>query len=163
MTRRRLLPALILIVGLAQMTADRLGAPRLAALFLATSVSPAPKVFTTQAGYEAFSTSFVLEVREADGSTRALAITPERYARVLGPYNRRNALGAAIAGAPLLHGEPLLAPMLDGVAVHALCGEGRLLRELGHAPRAKVVAVRLRFRTRPGVVPPQPVEVTCPA
>lgn len=161
MNRRRIIPALLLGLGLTQMAADLAGAPKLAALAFATALSPAPKVFTTQAGYEGFSTTFVLDVVTADGEAHAVRITPERYARVRGPYNRRNAFGAAIAGAPLLRARPELTAMLDDVTQHALCGDAPLLDELGVVRRADVTRVRLSFETRPSVEAPTPMEVRC--
>jgi hypothetical protein len=159
---RKILPLSLLLLGLVQMVADLAGAPRLAALAFASGLSPAPKVFTTQAGYEGFSTGFVLHAHTEDGETRTVRVSPARYAAVLGPYNRRNALGAAIAGAPLLRARPELTPMLDSVAAYALCGDAPLLYELGMRPSARIARVTLELDTRDGVTPPAPVEVPCP-
>lgn len=161
MTPGKVVPLALLLLGLLQMLADLAGAPRVAALAFASSLSPAPKVFTTQAGYEGFSTGFVLHVHTEDGATERVRISPERYARVRGPYNRRNALGAAIAGAPLLRARPELSPMLESVVAYALCGDAPLLYELGVVPGARITHVTLVLDTRAGVAAPEPVEMPC--
>jgi hypothetical protein len=65
------------------------------------------------------------------GQVQEVTITPELYARLRGPYNRRNPYGAVVAFGPLLHARPETRAMFMSVARHALCGEAPLLRELG--------------------------------
>ena len=60
-------------------------------------------------------------------------MTPEVYARLAGPYNRRNAYGAAMAGGPALAADPSLRPMFLAVSRYALCDPAPVLRELGGA------------------------------
>jgi hypothetical protein len=70
---------------------------------------------------------------------RMIELTPEVYARMRGPYNRRNVYGAALSYAPVIPPE-----LRDPVLRHALCGEAPLLRELGIEladQRAPVVVV----------------------
>ncbi len=162
MIRAHARPLALLALGALQMIGATLGVPALSAVARATAASPAPKVFTTQAGYEAFSTRFVVEVEGADGGVASAPLTPERYAGVAGAYNRRNAYGAALAGAPLLRSSPHLAPMLDAVAAHAVCGDAPVLHESGLGARAPR-GVRVEYRTRPGVAAPAPFEVDCRA
>lgn len=144
----------LLVLGLLQIGAAALGAPRLRAAAAATGASPAPKVFTSAAGLETFSSRFVLEWEETDGRVRTLPIGPERYARLAGPYLRRNAYGAAVAYGPVLADARPTRPLLEAVMRHALCGEAPLLRELGLGPDAVRRPVRLRVIPRPGVPAP---------
>jgi hypothetical protein len=117
----RLAPYLLIALGLAQMAGDLTRFLPLKAIAAATNASPAPKVFSAVQGLETYSTRFFLET----GAQRH-ELTPELYARMRGPYNRRNVYGAALAYAPVLP-PGLREPVLR----HALCGEAPLLRELG--------------------------------
>lgn len=148
---RRLAPLVLLALGLLQMTGDaleHLGATRLGpavkGLAAATAASPAPKVFSAVRGLETYSTRFVIEWDEP-GGTRADALTPERYARLRGPYNRRNAYGAALAYGPVLATNPVTRPMLESVLAFALTGEVPLLGELGLDAAARTGPVRVRY------------------
>lgn len=147
----------LLVVGLAQMAGDLSGVKALKGLGAATLASPAPKVFSAVNGYETYSTRFFIEWPTADGRYEAVEITSERYADVVGPYNRRNIFGAALSYGPVL--PPSLR---DPVIRYALCGDGPLLRELGitNAPRS---GLRVRYEPRPGIpVAPVPLLIEAP-
>ncbi|HYI11966.1 MAG TPA: hypothetical protein VEK57_23120 [Thermoanaerobaculia bacterium] len=109
------------VLGVAQMAGDLLGLLPLKGIAAATGASPAPKVFSAVQGLETYSTRFFLDL----GHER-VELTPELYARIRGPYNRRNVYGAALAYGPVLP-----AALRDPVTRHALCGDAPLLRELG--------------------------------
>ena len=111
----------LLVLGLAQMLGDITHLLPLKAVAAATGASPAPKVFSAVQGLETYSTRFFLDLGD-----QRVELTPELYARIQGPYNRRNVYGAALAYGPVLP-EPLLRPVMK----HALCGDAPLLRELG--------------------------------
>jgi hypothetical protein len=117
MTRAVFLVAL----GLMQMLGDVTRLLPLKGIAAATGASPAPKVFSAVQGLETYSTRFFLDL----GHER-VELTPEIYARIEGPYNRRNVFGAALAYGPVL--PPSLR---DPVTKYALCGAAPLLRELG--------------------------------
>ena len=143
--------ALILfLLGLLQMAGDVLGVPALKGLGAATAASPAPKVFSAVRGLETYSTRFTLEWEEAAGPTRSLELTSEVYARMQGPYNRRNVYGAALAYGPVLATDPRARPMLESVMRFALAGARPLLRELGVDPAPVTGRVRVRFEPLPG-------------
>jgi len=114
---KRIAPALLLVIGLAQMAGDVFHIVALKAIAAATGASPAPKVFSAVRGLETYSTRFFIANVE---------ITPEIYSRMRGPYNRRNAYGAALAYAPVIPVE-----LRDPVMRYALCGDALLLKELG--------------------------------
>jgi hypothetical protein len=110
----------LVILGVAQMTGDLTGFLPLKAVAAATGASPAPKVFSAVQGLETYSTRFFLDL----GHER-VELTPELYARIDGPYNRRNVFGAALAYGPVLP-----ASLRDPVTRYALCGDAPLLREM---------------------------------
>ncbi len=147
---------LLLALGLLQMAAVALGLPRLQGLALATGASPAPKVFSSARGLETFSSAFQLEWVDREGVPHARALTPERYARLAGPYFRRNAYGAAVAYGPALAVDPAARPLLEALLRHALCGDAPLLRELGIDTSTLAAPPRLR------VVPARPVPAELP-
>jgi hypothetical protein len=147
----------LLLIGLMQMTGDLLeragavsaGRP-LKGVGAATTASPAPKVFSAVHGLETFSTRFTLEWRDRDGRSQSLPLTPEVYARVRGPYNRRNVYGAVLAYGPVLATDERTRPLFESVARYALCGDAPLLRELGVDPADVDGAVRVRYEPRVG-------------
>lgn len=110
----------LLLLGLAQMVGDVAQLVPLKAVAAATGASPAPKVFSAVQGLETYSTRFFIDL----GHQR-VELSPQLYARIRGPYNRRNVYGAALAYGPVLP-ESLLHPVMK----HALCGDAPLLREL---------------------------------
>lgn len=131
-------------LALAQMAGHLLDLPALRAIAAATGASPAPKVFSAVQGLETYSTAFHLDWTDTDGRAHTRRITSEMYAGLEGPYNRRNAYGAVLAFGPVMASNPATSPMFHSVLRHALCGERRVLRELGLDPsRMHDVRVRL--------------------
>ena len=116
----KLAPVFLVVLGVAQMIGDVTQFVPLKAIAAATGASPAPKVFSAVQGLETYSTRFFLNL----GHER-VELTPELYARIRGPYNRRNVFGAALAYGPVLP-----ANLRDPVTSYALCGDAPLLREL---------------------------------
>jgi len=154
----------LLVVGLLQMTGDILRAPALKGIGAATGASPAPKVFTSVRGMEAFSTRFYLEWADRLGVGREMQLTPEIYQRLAGPYNRRNVYGAVLAGGPVLATDERLIGMYQSASKYALCGQAPLLRELGIDPAEVVGPVRVRYEPLPGATMgdlPRVLEVKC--
>ena len=163
----RIAAACLIAVGLSQMAGDlceQFVSPyyglRLKGLGAATAAAPAPKVFSAVRGLETYSTRFFLEWTGADGAAHSLELTPEVYARLRGPYNRRNVYGAALAYGPVLPAE-----LRDPVLAYALCGDAPLLRELGIDPAEVRGPVRVRFEPLPGTDLgdlPTVLEAPCP-
>ncbi|MEM1262939.1 MAG: hypothetical protein AAGH76_11130 [Pseudomonadota bacterium] len=100
------------------------------AIAAATQSSPAMKVFTSHNGYETFSPKFHLRWQER-GRPRSLQLTPAVYSRIEGPYNRRNAFGAALSYAPVLSANAATEAMHASVIRYALCQPATVLDELG--------------------------------
>jgi hypothetical protein len=154
----------LVALGLAQIAGDLTNVPALKAIAAATGAAPAPKVFSAIKGLETYSTHFFLEWRTRSGESRSLELTPEAYARLAGPYNRRNVYGAVLAYGPVLSSDPNSKPLFDAVARYALCGEAPLLRELGIAPNELAGPVRIRLEPRPGTdigALPKTLEAPC--
>jgi hypothetical protein len=154
-TRNRLAAAL-LALGLAQMTGDVLGVRALKGLAAATAASPAPKVFSAVQGLETFSTRFFVEWTDAGGAARSLELTPAVYARMRGPYKRRNVYGAVLAYGPVLPAE-----LRDPVLRYALGGDAPLLREIG-IDTTGVGDVRVRYEPLPSTPPGVPRVLEAP-
>ena len=156
--------ALLLALGLLQMAADLLRAPKIKAVAAATAPSPAPKVFSAVNGLETYSTTFYLEWADRTGSFHSVPVTPERSSGLRGPYNRRNVFGAVLAYGPVMQTDPALRPMFESVARFALCGTAPMLRELGVDPtQVRALRVRLvpRVASKTGNMP-LTLEAPCP-
>lgn len=142
------------LLGFAQMAGDVFRIPALKPTAAATAASPAPKVFSTVKGLETFSTRFFVEWKDEENRDHSLEITPERYAMLRGPYNRRNVYGAVLAYAPVLASDPRTLPMVGSVSGYALCGDAPLLRELGIPEETTTRNLKIRLQTRPGIPTP---------
>lgn len=130
-TRAKSILVLLVALGTLQIFADVLAMPRLKAVFAATQVSPAMKVFTAHQGYETHAARFAITWFDADGDAQRLNVDPKIYHNVRGPYNRRNVYGAALAYGPLLRADPKLRPMQESVMHYAFCSPGALRSDLG--------------------------------
>ena len=147
-TRAKSILVLLVALGTLQMFADVLAMPRLKAVFAATQVSPAMKVFTAHQGYETHAARFAITWIDDDGDTQRLAVDPEIYRNVRGPYNRRNVYGAALAYGPLLRADPKLRPMQESVMHYAFCSPGALRSDLGIPRDAASLTIHV-LPTRP--------------
>jgi hypothetical protein len=130
--------AVLVAIGCLQMIGDLSGQPALRAIGAALQASPAPKVFTAQNGFETYSSKFYIDWQDRAGVRHSLELTPGVYRGVQGPYNRRNAYGAAISYAPVLASNPRTKPMMEEIAHFGFCNGAPLLAEL-HIPRDDVV------------------------
>jgi len=113
------------------MVASLSGSSKVAGIAAATGAAPAPKVFSTFRGMETFSNQFTISWMDASGSEASIQLTPERYTRLKGPYNRRNVYGAAVAFGPILAAGSATHPMYSSVARYSMCNGRPLLAELG--------------------------------
>ena len=157
--------AALLVLGLMQMAGDALRLPWLRAVGAATAASPAPKVFSAVRGLETYSTRFYLEWTGRDAVPHWVSLTPERYQRLRGPYNRRNAYGAVTAYGPILSSDERTRPMFESIARYALCGDAPLAVELGIDPASVDGPIRIRLEPLAGTPPTitRVTEVPCPA
>lgn len=121
-------------IGCLQMIGDLTGNVPLKAIGAASHASPAPRVFTAHQGFETFSSRFFVTWADARGQTHMLELTPATYGRLRGPYNRRNAYGAALSYGPVLSANPATRPMFERISHYALCNKAPVLREVGFDP-----------------------------
>lgn len=141
--------ALLMVIGCLQMVGDVFKTPPIKAFALATQASPAPKVFTAHEGFETYSSEFFLDWKGRDGQKHSLQITPKKYYRgILGPYNRRNAYGAALSYGPVLNANEATRPMFESISRYALCKDAPILSELGIDPKTVDGPVTIRLKPR---------------
>tara|TARA_R110001592_G_scaffold363396_2_gene687653 strand:- start:70220 stop:70738 length:519 start_codon:yes stop_codon:yes gene_type:complete len=134
-------------VGSLQMLGDVLGYQPMKAIGAALTASPAPKVFTSQNGFETYSSQFFLFWTDNNGELQEIRLSPRRYRQLAGPYNRRNAYGAAISYAPVLYANEHTREMLIEVIDHGFC-RGDMLAELGVEARGHLRGFRLEPRAK---------------
>lgn len=131
----------VLLIGSTEMTGDILGNRVLKGLGAATAMAPCPKVFCDMDGWEAFASSF--EIIAEGNQAVAIPITPELYAQLKGPYNRRNVYGAAIAAAPRLP-----EAIWRSVFYYAFRPGGSLRHELALPENTTEIYIAVRTNTR---------------
>ena len=110
-----------------------------------SAASPLPLVFSSFRGIEAFASTFKVEY-EFNGETKVLEISPKVYEQLAGPYNRRNAYGAAIAGAPALNG-PKERILITQIHKFGLCG-GALLKGFNIKGKPRNFKIIIESQTR---------------
>lgn len=132
------------LVGAAsvQMIGDLIGSKPVKGIGAATAMAPAPKVFTAHEGFETYSSRFYIDWT-MDGEAHSLQLTPSTYRAIRGPYNRRNAYGAALAYGPVLNASDVTRPMLEAVMNYAMCSPGVVAKELGIPAAADSLIIRL--------------------
>jgi hypothetical protein len=142
--RWRNIAALVLLaIGSLQMIGYATGNRVLLGLGAATAMAPLPKVFSDVRGLEPFASTFTLHYQQANGVVHEIVVTPELYGRLKGPYNRRNAYGAALAYAPRLP-----TPLWTSIYCYGLSPDGPLRRELALRRDDKEFAITIRTLTR---------------
>ncbi|PCJ53707.1 MAG: hypothetical protein COA70_08440 [Planctomycetota bacterium] len=140
------LPAIALLVaGFMQMSGDLFQVAPLKGIGAAWMFSPAPKVFSSVKGLETYSTQTFLEWNDKQGVSHSIEFTPEIYAKLAGPYNRRNIFGAALAYGPVFAEDERLKPLLRSVVAYALTNDAPLLVELGVDVETVVWPIVLRY------------------
>lgn len=130
----RLKVAILLIIGLMQMSSDIFNLPLLKGIGAGCGASPAPKVFSAVNGYETFSVKYLIEWDGFDGKTHRQPLTAAVYSKMKGPYNRRNVYGAVLAYGPVLAANPHTSEMFYSVLAYAFGKESPLITELGLDP-----------------------------
>jgi hypothetical protein len=143
LTCRNLACLALLLLALSQMLFGLVRAEGARNAAASTAAAPYPKVFCAKDGYEAFAMNFELTGEDEHGGAHVVSMTPETYARMRGPYNRRNVYGAALAFAPVL--DPAVR---DEVVDYAFHRDGGLRRALGLPPLRKLT---IRITPKPGV------------
>jgi hypothetical protein len=135
----------LILVGSLQMVGNITGSPTVKAMGAISHAAPAPKVFTTQNGYETYSPRFYLNAIDDLGTVTSVQLTPKINARVSGPYNRRNAYGAALSYGPVLASQDLTRPMFESAFEYAFCTNPDVISEIG-LPKTRRYQVNIEPR-----------------
>ena len=141
--RINLIAIIIFGFGLSQMVGYLLKVPALRGLGGASTIAPFPKVFSDVDGIETFASSFAIQFTDREGRLQQMAITPEVYATLAGPYNRRNVYGAAFSYGPTPR---FPKPLFDCVFQYGLIDPGPLREEFGLP--ADMLDVRMIIETK---------------
>lgn len=153
---RRVGYVLIVVVGLLQIAGYCFRMPSVRGLGQALSSAPLPIVFTEVKGVETFAADFFIGFTDSSGTYQEVAITPEMYSRLQGPYNRRNVYGAAISYGPVLP-EKIWKSVLN----YGVCNK-TLLMELGVPSNGSNYVVRIKSRTEGRIGQTWELHTTCP-
>ncbi|MCR9278655.1 MAG: hypothetical protein NXH85_11830 [Pseudomonadaceae bacterium] len=132
-------------IGCLQMIGDVAGLPMVKAIGAISHASPAPKVFTAQEGFETYSPHFFVAAEQVDGSVTSVRLTPALNARVRGPYNRRNAYGAALSYGPVLVDNPETRPMFEAALRYAVCADDAVRADVA-LPQAASYQINIESR-----------------
>lgn len=131
----------ILCLGCLQFVGYLSGSAPLRGLGAAIGFAPFTRVFCDVEGFETFAADFSLLLEDRDGAVRRVAVTPEFYQQLDGPYNRRNVYGAALSYAPRL-------PEAMWHSVFCYGFNGPLREEFGIGPEVTSVTIEIRSRTK---------------
>lgn len=134
-------------LGLLQALGFALGSDALRGVGAMTAASPLPFVFSSFRGVETFAADFEIELTRKSGDRVRHRITPELYAKLDGPYNRRNTYGAVLSYGPALEA-PHERALVDSVLRYGLCGNGPLAQRFGEIEPIVSVTVEVRSKTR---------------
>lgn len=145
--RRDVASYALLGLGLLSALGFAAGSDTLRALGAMTAASPLPFVFSSFRGVETFAADFEIELTRPNGERVRHRITPELYAKLDGPYNRRNTYGAVLSYGPALDAahERVL---VDSVLRYGLCGRGPLAQRFGEVEPVQRISVEVRSKTR---------------
>lgn len=139
---RNVAAVVITLFACLAMMGDLCGSIVMKGVGAASAIAPFPKVFCDNQGLEGFASDFTI-VAQARGSERDFQITPEFYAQMEGPYNRRNVYGAVFSFAPKLPPE-----LWKSVFEYGLGNDGVLKEEFSLPADATNIAVRIETKTR---------------
>lgn len=145
--RRDALSYALLGLGLLQALGFALGSDVLRGLGAMTAASPLPFVFSSFRGVETFAAEFEIELTRPNGERVRHVVTPELYAKLDGPYNRRNTYGAVFSYGPALDA-PHERALVDSVLRYGLCDRGPLAQRFGEVEPIERVLVEVRSRSR---------------
>lgn len=145
--RTRALSYALVALGFVQSVGFLFDVSALRGLGQVTAASPLPFVFSSFRGLETFAQDFSVRLTRDDGTTATHVITPELYAKLDGPYNRRNTYGAVMSYGPALT-EPKERQWVKDVIGYGLCGRGPLAQKFGEQSPIVAVAVEVKSKTK---------------
>ena len=139
---RNYLYIFVVFIGCIQIIGHIVGVKEVKAFGMLTASSPLPIVFTEVKGVETFASDFYIEYLNKNKKHVSEQITPEMYAKLKGPYNRRNVYGAAISYGPILN-EKILNPVLE----YGICKKV-LLQEMGFPVSGTNYVIKIITKTK---------------
>ena len=145
--RRELASYALVALGLLQALGFAVGSDTVRGLGAMTAASPLPFVFSSFRDVETFAADFELELTRRNGDRVRHRITPELYAKLDGPYNRRNTYGAVLSYGPALQA-PHERALVDSVLRYGLCHGGPLAERFGEVEPITSILVEVRSKTR---------------
>lgn len=151
---------LVIAVGAIQLVGHAVGSMQIRGVGLATAASPLPLVFSHFRGFETFTSRFTIEARDSAGNTQTIDVSPRYYARLGGPYNRRNTYGAVISFGPALT-SPREKAIVDSVLRYGFCGTGPLAEGFTLPAPVREIKVHIESMTR-GSTDKWILDVRCP-
>lgn len=116
--KRKIIYFIIIGIGFLQTIGHLTKIKPIKNLGVVTAASPLPIVFTEVNGVETFASDFYFRWNDDNEIAQEVKVTPALYAKLKGPYNRRNVFGAAIAYGPVLP-ERIWEPILN----YGLCND----------------------------------------
>lgn len=120
---------LLLLIGSCQILGYVSGLKGLKGFGFMMTASPLPLVFSHFRGLEPFSAQYAVSYVDELGQAGRLAVTPELYGKIEGPYNYRNTFGAVFAFGPGAQ-NPEERHLWQQVVSYGLCNKGPLIQGL---------------------------------
>ena len=129
--KKKTIPILLLIaLGYFQVIGYVFELPKVRGLGSAYMVAPLPLVFSHFRGLETYASKFKVELEFIGDKTVTLPIDSIMYGKVMGPYNRRNIYGAALAYGPKFT-SPKEKELLNAILSYGFCKPAVILMEFG--------------------------------
>jgi hypothetical protein len=138
-----LLATIVCVFACTAMIGDLVGSKVLKGLGAMSGIAPCPKVFCQIKEWESFTCDYILRAESPEG-IQEICLSPENYSKLHGPYNRRNAYGAALSFAPILPTNLWQTVFDYGLGINA-----PLRSELGISPQATNVTILIRPKDAP--------------
>lgn len=158
--KRKLAIFVLAMVGGFQLLGLATGSSTLRGLGHLSAASPLPLVFSHFRGRETFAADFEVRLERTDGTTRSVAITPELYAKLDGPYNRRNVYGAVFAYGPALD-RPDERALVRQIVHHGFCDPGPVARRFGETQAPAAVTLVVRSKSAGASKTPVRIRIVC--
>jgi hypothetical protein len=143
-----LVVSFLVAIGIANSLSDVLGITSLRTFALATVASPLPRAFSQSASLSGFAHELNIELTAADGAVIRRTESPELYAGLPGPYERRVIYGSALSFGPATPQR-----LFPSTLKYGFCNSGPLAQRMGLKEPLQAATVIGDAPSRRGVVP----------
>ena len=137
--------SLLFLLGAFNMLGLIFNSPTMKGVAIASVASPLPFVFSSYQGIETFSTTFNMQVTFKNGTCTELPLDHKLSAKLQGPYNRRNVIGAVFSHGPFFN-DPKMITIRDQILDWGFC-QGHLVEEFGMNGIIDNVNVEVKSKT----------------